>query len=75
VDPAGVLRVDVSGEEADDGSFPVGDGAEDREDIEGSGLEREAVDIDRRDPEGADGVGTRQAAVVFWSCVLLQVVI
>jgi hypothetical protein len=58
VDPAGVLRVDVSGEEAADGSFPVGDGAEDREDIEGSGFDREAVDIDRRDPERADGVGT-----------------
>ena len=56
--PAGVLRVGVSGEEAADGRFPVGDGAEDREDIEGSGLDREAIDIDRRDPEGANGVGT-----------------
>jgi hypothetical protein len=58
VDPAGVLRVDVSGEEAADGSVPVDDGAKDREDIEGSVLDREAVDIDRRDPEGADHVGT-----------------
>jgi hypothetical protein len=49
--------VDVSGERAE-GSFPFGDGAEDREDIQGSGLGREAVGINRRDPEGADGVGT-----------------
>jgi hypothetical protein len=58
VDPAGVLRVGVSGEEAADGSFPVGDGAEDRDEVEGSGLYGEAVDSDGRDPAGADGVDT-----------------
>jgi hypothetical protein len=46
------LRVDMSDDEA-------ADGAEDREDIEGSGLDREAVDIPWRDPEGADGVDAR----------------
>jgi hypothetical protein len=58
VGPAGVLRVGVGGEEAADGSFPVGDGAEDREDLEGPGLDGEAVDVNRWDAERADGVGT-----------------
>jgi hypothetical protein len=58
VEPAGVPVVDRTGEAAVDGSVPVGDGAEDRDEVEGSGWDREVVESDGRDPAGAVGVDT-----------------
>jgi hypothetical protein len=58
VDPPTVLRVAGSDECGGVGNFPVGDGAEDRDEDDRSSLDGEAVDPDGMDPAGAAGVDT-----------------
>jgi hypothetical protein len=62
VEPAGVPVVGRTDESAVDGNLPVGDGAEDRDEVDGPSFDGEAVDPDRRDPAGATGVDTLTCA-------------
>jgi hypothetical protein len=56
VDPRAVPGVAGSDRSTRDGNAPVGDGADDRDEVDRSSFDREAVDPDARDRAGAAGI-------------------
>jgi hypothetical protein len=64
VDPARVLLAFGSDERAGDGSFPVGDGAEDRAEADRSGFDVEPVDPDGRNLAVVGGVDALASATL-----------
>jgi hypothetical protein len=58
VDPPTILRVAGSNECGGVGNFPVGDGAEDRDEVNGPSFDGEPVEPDGRARPGATGLVT-----------------
>jgi hypothetical protein len=58
VDPSAVVRLAGHEERPGDGNLPLGDGAEDRDELEGPGLYGETVERDGRDSAGAAVLAT-----------------